>query len=158
MKKPLTLIAVVTLFMVSSYVIFFTSCGGAKTEESTATEEVTVTEEQVVADEVPADSSRLEIEKKIAGYKKKYKYARGKYSDYVVGDVEHFIFTDNDGNELNFCGNKETAYELEKGGYINTKFKEKLFDVFYKTDIVDLGTPGPRTQEIDVIYKLILVK
>lgn len=158
MKKPFTLIAVIKLFMFATYVVFITSCGGAKTEETTATEEITVTEEQVVVDEVPVDSSRLEIDKKIEEYKKIYKHTRGKYSDYVVGDVEHFIFTANDGNELNFSGNKETAYELEKGGEINAKFKGKLFVVFYKTELVDLGTPGPGKQEIDVIYKLVLVK
>lgn len=158
MKKPFTLIAIVALFIVASYVVFITSCGGAKTEESMTTEEITATEEQVVADEVTVDSSFSEIDKKIVEYKRKYKYARAKYSDYIVGDVEHFIFTNNDGNEFNFSGNNETAYELEKGGNISSKFKGKLFDVFYKTEVVDHGTPGPGEQEIDVIYKLILVK
>jgi hypothetical protein len=160
MKKTNTLFTVLTIsiFAIVAYVFLFSSCGGAKTEESTSTEDVTPTEEQVCTEEVPVDSSISEIKQKIEEYKIKYKYTRAKYTDYVVGDVEHFVFISNGGNELNFSGNKETAYELEKGSDINTKFKGKTFDVFYKTEVVDLGTPGPGEQEIDVIYKLILIK
>lgn len=116
---------------------------------------------------VSQDNKRVQIngigkvtvtEKSTANLQKNYKHLRGKYIKYLFGDVDHWIFRGENGIEYDFMRNKDQSYSLLYGDEINPTFKNKSFDVFYKSENVDFGNPGPGIQEALVIYKLKLVK
>jgi hypothetical protein len=115
---------------------------------------------------VSSESKRVQINgigkvvvtNKATKKEKKYKRIKGKYTEYFIGDVSHWIFKGLDGTEYNFMVNKDQSYDLTIGDDINPKFKNRLFDVYYNSKIVDYGTPGPGKQKVDVIEKLVLLK
>ena len=88
-------------------------------------------------------------------------YVRAKYVDFGVGDLYHFIFKDEKGNEYDFMNNQSKDYELyitAKGGdvIINSKYKGKTFDIFFKKEKMDLLGWG-NIEDVEVLYKLVLV-
>ncbi len=89
-------------------------------------------------------------------------YIRANYLDFGVGDLYHFTFKDDKGNEYDFMNNQSKDYELyitTKGGdeIINPKYKGKTFDIFFKKEKMDLLGWG-NVEDVEVLYKLILVK
>jgi len=110
-----------------------------------------------------AEAERIEKEKErekeriLDKLKAKYLHVRGEYVRFAIGDVIHYIFKDEKGLEYNFMMMRDETYTLDVGDEINPRYKGKSFDIFYKTEEHDILGWGD-LMEIDVVYKMILVK
>lgn len=84
------------------------------------------------------------------GLKSRYRSKKGRFMGYDMGDLAHYIFKLDNGEEYDFNGMKDDFYDFD---YDQEKYKNKQFLIFYKDeDFVDPDN-GPYTASI--IYTLI---
>lgn len=87
-----------------------------------------------------------------------------KFSDFVLGDAEHYIFTDEDGRELDFAGceapginfsaelPEEEINETNQGWGTNKSLQNKWFTIHYITRKQPLYQDGPEG-DVNIIVK-----
>jgi hypothetical protein len=84
------------------------------------------------------------------GLKSKYRSKKGRFVQYEMGDLSHYIFKLENGEEYDFNGMKDDFYDFE---YDQEKYKNKPFLIFYKDENFVDPDNGPYTASI--IYTLI---
>jgi len=123
-------------------------------------EKVIQQQEKITIKEETNDAKISQIEK----LKATYNHIRAKFIGTDEGDLFYYNFKDLKGIDYSFSYLKDESYELliddtssNFGLGINTKYKNKYFDVFYQVEKHDLLSWGIK-QDYDVVIKMMLVE
>ena len=125
-----------------------------------STEKVIQHQEKITIKEETNDAKISQIEK----LKATYNHIRAKFISTDEGDLFYYNFKDEKGIDYSFSYVKDESYELliddtssNFGLGINTKYKNKYFDIFYQVEKHDLLNWGIK-QDYDVVIKMMLVE
>tara|TARA_B110000003_G_scaffold235012_1_gene238970 strand:- start:34 stop:633 length:600 start_codon:yes stop_codon:yes gene_type:complete len=123
-------------------------------------EKVIQQQEKITIKEETNDAKISQIEK----LKATYNHIRAKFIGTDEGDLFYYNFKDEKGIDYSFSYVKDESYELliddtssNFGLGINTKYKNKYFDIFYQVEKHDLLRWGIK-QDYDVVIKMMLVE
>jgi hypothetical protein len=123
-------------------------------------EKVIQQQEKITIKEETNDAKISQIEK----LKATYNHIRAKFTGTDEGDLFYYNFKDQKGIDYSFSYLKDESYELliddtssNFGLGINTKYKNKYFDIFYQVEKHDLLRWGIK-QDYDVVIRMMLVE
>ncbi|MDG1015025.1 MAG: hypothetical protein P8O09_07405 [Flavobacteriaceae bacterium] len=123
-------------------------------------EKVIQQQEKITIKEETNDAKISQIEK----LKATYNHVRAKFISTDEGDLFYYNFKDEKGIDYSFSYVKDESYKLliddtssNFGLGINTKYKNKYFDIFYQAEKHDLLRWGFK-QDYDVVIKMMLVE
>ena len=123
-------------------------------------EKVIQQQEKITIKEETNDAKISQIEK----LKATYNHIRAKFIGTDEGDLFYYNFKDLKGIDYSFSYLKDESYELliddtssNFGLGINTKYKNKYFDIFYQVEKHDLLRWGIK-QDYDVVIRMMLVE
>ena len=123
-------------------------------------EKVIQQQEKITIKEETNDAKISQIEK----LKATYNHIRAKFIGTDEGDLFYYNFKDEKGIDYSFSYLKDESYELliddtssNFGLGINTKYKNKYFDIFYQAEKHDLLRWGIK-QDYDVVIRMMLVE